>query len=160
VSGLSAQEYGRADRERLGGGAEHHHRHVVGPRRGCAGGRGFDGPKVTVQVRNSRGKSSTHRKRLAAPGLACPGAAGSGAAGSGAAGSGAAGSGAAAVIRRDSQARMAITPRNEAASTKNTAVSPVVAITIPATPGPAIRARPVTVANSDPWTPGDRSVSS
>ena len=53
------------------------------------------------------------------------------------------------VSGRDSQVRTATTPRKDTASTKNTAVSPVAAMTIPATPGPAILARPVTVANSE-----------
>jgi hypothetical protein len=49
----------------------------------------------------------------------------------------------------DSQASTAITPPNETASMKNTAVSPLAAMMIPATPGPAILASPVTVANSE-----------
>ena len=76
------------------------------------------------------GRSSSQRKRRAAPASRLGAAAGS--------------------IRRDSQARTAITPANEAASTKNTAVSPLTAMTIPATPGPAILASPVTVANREP----------
>ena len=49
----------------------------------------------------------------------------------------------------DSQASTAITPPNEAALMKNTAVSPLAAMMIPATAGPAILASPVTVAYSE-----------
>jgi hypothetical protein len=58
--------------------------------------------------------------------------------------------GASAVVTRPaSRARTAITPRNEAALMKNTAVSPLAAMMSPATPGPAILASPVTVANRE-----------
>jgi len=81
---------------------------------------------VRAAACTGRGRSSTQRNRRASTGPACSGAVG----------------------RRvaDSRDTTTMTPVNDAASARNTAVSPLIAMITPASPGPAILARPVIVA--------------